>query len=45
MVMVLDIEGVGKDMKSIPLLAKSDVPVVRLSTKELKFGQVYLRES
>lgn len=45
MVMVLDIDGVGKDMKSIPLEAKSDVPIVRLSTKELNFGQVFLRES
>lgn len=29
--MVLDIEGIGKDMKSIPILAESLVPKVKVS--------------
>lgn len=28
--MVLDIEGIGKDMKSIPISAESDVPEVTI---------------
>ena len=30
MVMVIDIEGVGKDMFSIPIKAESEVPSVRI---------------
>jgi hydrocephalus-inducing protein len=43
MVMVLDIEGVGKDMKSIPIIAESDVPNVKVRPEVLNFGEVFLR--
>ena len=43
MVMVLDIEGVGKDMKSIPIVAESDVPNVKVKPELLNFGEVFLR--
>lgn len=44
MVMVLDIEGVGKDMKSIPIYAICDVPKVSLKTSHLDYGEVFLRD-
>lgn len=43
MVIVLDMEGIGKDMKSIPILAESDVPKVKLGTDMLDFGDIFLR--
>ena len=42
-VMVLDIEGIGKDMKSIPILAESLVPKVKVSPQILEFGDIFLR--
>jgi hydrocephalus-inducing protein len=44
MVMVLDIEGVGKDMKSIPIIAKSDVPKVTIKDPVLEYNEVFLRD-
>ena len=41
--MVLDIDGIGKDMKAIPIEAISDVPEVEVSPKELNFGDIFLR--
>ncbi len=41
--MVLDIEGIGKDMKSIPITAESKVPVVKVSPDILDFGNIFLR--
>lgn len=43
MVLVLDMEGIGKDMKTIPITAESDVPRVRLGTDTLDFGDIFLR--
>ncbi len=43
MVLVLDMEGIGRDMKSMPILAESDVPKVRLGTDTLDFGEIFLR--
>ena len=43
-VMVLDIDGVGKDMKSIPIIARSDVPKVILKDHVLNYGEVFLRD-
>jgi len=43
--MVLDIEGVGKDMKSIPIVAESDVPNVKVKPDILNFGKVFLRNT
>ena len=43
MVLVLDMEGIGKDMKTIPILAESDVPKVRLAVDTLDFGDIFLR--
>lgn len=41
--MVLDIDGIGKDMKSIPITAESKVPKVNISPKILDFGDIFLR--
>ena len=45
MVMVLDIDGIGRDMKSIPIVAQSDVPKVKITPKILDFGDIFLRYS
>ena len=44
MVLVLDIEGVGKDMKSIPITAISEAPKVHLKESVLNYGDVFLRD-
>ena len=44
-VMVLDIDGIGKDMKSIELHAESDVPKVTIKPDMLDFGDIFLRFS
>lgn len=44
MVMVLDIDGVGKDMKSIPIEAVSEAPKVNLLKSFLDFGSIFLRD-
>lgn len=41
--MVLDIEGIGKDMKSIPITAESEVPIVSVKPTNLDFGDIFLR--
>lgn len=41
--MVLDIKDIGKDMKSIPIIAESKVPKVRIQPEELNFGKIFLR--
>lgn len=44
MVMVIDIEGVGKDMFSIPIKAESEVPSVRIDpVGDLVFTDVFLK--
>ena len=42
-VMVLDIENIGKDIKSIPIVAESCVPKVKIMPDVLDFGDIYLR--
>ena len=42
-VMVLDIENIGKDIKSIPITAESDVPKVKVGPDVLDFGTIFLR--
>lgn len=42
-VMVLDIENIGKDIKSIPITAESDVPKVKVGPEVLDFGTIFLR--
>ena len=42
-VMVLDIEGIGKDMKSIPIIGESEVPTVTVKPEILDFGKIFLR--
>jgi hypothetical protein len=43
MVMVVDIEGVGQDMFSLPIKAESEVPVVELKPNDkLEFGEIFL---
>jgi hydrocephalus-inducing protein len=44
MVMVLDIDGVGKDMKSIPIEALCEAPRVHLHENVLSYGDVFLRD-
>ena len=41
--MVLDINGIGRDMKSIPIIAVSDVPKVKITPKVLNYGDIFLR--
>jgi hydrocephalus-inducing protein len=43
LVLVLDMEGIGKDMKTIPITAEADVPKVKLTTDTLDFGDIFLR--
>ena len=48
MVLVVDIEGVGQDMQSIPIRAECEVPQVEIrtdgeSTDKLDFKNVFLR--
>lgn len=43
LVLVLDMEGIGKDMKTIPIVAEADVPKVRLAVDTLDFGDIFLR--
>ena len=42
-VLVLDMEGIGRDMKTIPISAESDVPKVKLAVDTLDFGDIFLR--
>lgn len=42
-VMVLDILGIGKDMKSIPIVGESDIPQVKVFPEVLDFGDIFLR--
>jgi len=45
MVMVLDIEGVGQDMKSIPITAQCEVPVIEIKPADrLEFDKIFLRD-
>jgi hydrocephalus-inducing protein len=44
MVMVLDIDGVGKDMKSIPIQAISEAPKVHLKDPFINYGNIFLRD-
>lgn len=42
--LVIDIEGVGQDMCSIPITAESEVPTVRIEPPEfIVFEDVFLR--
>lgn len=41
--LVIDVESIGKDMKSIPITAEVDVPKVRLASNILDFGEIFLR--
>ena len=41
--MVLDIDGIGKDMKAIPISAVSEVPEVEVSPEVLDFQDIFLR--
>jgi hydrocephalus-inducing protein len=43
--LVIDVEGIGKDMKSIPITAEVEVPKVRLASNLLDFGEIFLRYS
>jgi hydrocephalus-inducing protein len=44
MVMVVDIDGVGQDMFSLPIKAESEVPLVKIEPmKQLNFGTIFLR--
>ncbi len=44
MVMVVDIDGVGQDMFSLPIKAESEVPLVKIDPlKQLNFGTIFLR--
>ncbi len=44
MVMVVDIDGVGQDMTSLPIHAVSEVPLVKIEPlKTLSFGEIFLR--
>lgn len=42
-VLVLDITGIGRDMKSIPILAQSEVPRVSITPQVLNFEDIFLR--
>ena len=42
-VMVLDIEGIGRDMKSIPIEGESEIPTVSVKPEMLDFGDIFLR--
>jgi hydrocephalus-inducing protein len=45
MVMVVDIEGVGQDMYSLPIKAESEVPIVEIKPKDtLNFDEIFLRD-
>lgn len=39
----MDLDGIGSDMKSIPIFAESDVPKVKILPKMLDFGEIFLR--
>jgi len=44
MVMVVDIDGVGQDMRSITIKAESEVPTVKIEpSDELNYGKIFLR--
>ena len=44
MVMVVDIDGVGQDMYSLPIKATSEVPLVKIEPlKQLNFSTIFLR--
>ena len=46
MVMVVDIEGVGQDMFSLPIKAESEVPLVELKPNDkLIFEEIFLRHT
>ena len=46
MVMVVDIEGVGQDMLSIPITGESQVPQVQIKPHDcLDFGEIFLRHA
>ena len=43
--MVVDIEGVGQDMYSLPIKAESEVPIVEIKPKDtLNFDEIFLRD-
>jgi hypothetical protein len=45
MVMVVDIEGVGQDMYSLPIKAESLVPKCEIKPQDtLDFGDIFLRD-
>jgi hypothetical protein len=39
----MDLDGIGNDMKSIPIFAESDIPKVKILPKMLDFGDIFLR--
>lgn len=41
--LVMDMEGIGRDMRSIPIKAEVEVPKVRLVNNVLDFGEIFLR--
>lgn len=44
--MVVDIEGVGHDMYSLPIKAESEVPSVELKPSDkLDFSEIFLRHT
>lgn len=44
MVMVVDIDGVGQDMYSLPIYAESEVPLVKIEPKQkIQFETIFLR--
>lgn len=44
MVMVIDLEGIGQDMYSLPIKGVCEVPNVKIEPLyEIKFGDIFLR--
>eukprot|EP00939_MAST-03C_sp_MAST-3C-sp1_P000134 g134.t1 len=41
--LTIDVEGVGRDLLSIPVYAQSLVPEVSLATEELRYGNCFIR--
>lgn len=43
--MVIDIDGVGQDMHSLPIKAECQVPTVEIKPRDtLDFGDIFLRD-
>lgn len=43
--MVIDITGIGKDMKSISIFGDSNVPAIVVEPTEIDIGEIFLRNS